>query len=180
MSRLIVVDDIDKYKFHPAPYIHMVPDDANAESYKRGWNDAIDVIVSEAQIVERSKTVSYGEWEKVRGGWVNQRENKKGMWLETDSHEPCWYKCDQCGRLSDIKEAYCPACGSLMGNTSCVSDARDVNTTDDKGETSCCQNCRCSGRMTAYPSCCYCMAFDVYVDPACSCEWYLPVGGSDG
>ena len=51
-------------------------------------------------------------------------ERKKGEWLETDSHEPCWYKCDQCGRLSDIKEIYCPTCGASMANTTCGADMR--------------------------------------------------------
>ena len=51
-------------------------------------------------------------------------ERKKGKWLETDSHEPCWYKCDQCGRLSDIKEIYCPTCGASMVNTTCGADMR--------------------------------------------------------
>lgn len=51
-------------------------------------------------------------------------EHKTGKWLETDSHEPCWYKCDQCGRLSDIKEIYCPTCGASMVNTMCGADMR--------------------------------------------------------
>ena len=46
-------------------------------------------------------------------------ERKTGKWIETDSHEPCWFKCDQCGRLSDIKEIYCPTCGASMANTTC-------------------------------------------------------------
>lgn len=41
-------------------------------------------------------------------------EPKKGKWIETDSHEPCWYKCDQCGRLHDFLDAYCPNCGADM------------------------------------------------------------------
>ena len=41
-------------------------------------------------------------------------ERKKGKWLETDSHEPCWFKCDQCGRLHDFLDSYCPNCGCSM------------------------------------------------------------------
>ncbi len=41
-------------------------------------------------------------------------ERKKGKWLITDSHEPCWYKCDQCGRLYDFLDNYCPNCGARM------------------------------------------------------------------
>lgn len=51
-------------------------------------------------------------------------ERKTGKWIETDSHEPCWFKCDQCGRLSDIKEIYCPTCGASMANTTCGADMR--------------------------------------------------------
>lgn len=40
--------ELNKVKFHPLPYTHITPTDADAESYKRGWNDAIDAIVSEA------------------------------------------------------------------------------------------------------------------------------------
>ena len=51
-------------------------------------------------------------------------ERKTGKWIETDSNEPCWFKCDQCGRLSDIKEIYCPTCGASMANTTCGADMR--------------------------------------------------------
>lgn len=54
-------------------------------------------------------------------------ERKTGKWIETDSHEPCWFKCDQCGRLSDIKEIYCPTCGASMANTTCGVDMRGEN-----------------------------------------------------
>ena len=39
-----------------------------------------------------------------------------GVWFETDEHEPCWYKCSKCGRLSDIQEKFCPECGPRMAN----------------------------------------------------------------
>lgn len=51
-------------------------------------------------------------------------ERKTGKWIETDSYEPCWFKCDRCGRLSDIKEIYCPTCGASMVNTTCGADMR--------------------------------------------------------
>ena len=54
-------------------------------------------------------------------------ERKTGKWIETDSYEPCWYKCDQCGRLSDIKEIYCPTCGASMVNTTCGADMSGGN-----------------------------------------------------
>lgn len=46
--KYIDVYELNKAKFHPLPYTHITPTDADAESYKRGWNDAIDAIVSEA------------------------------------------------------------------------------------------------------------------------------------
>ena len=86
--------------------------------------EAVAVMIDEQPTIEERKTVSDEEWIKARGGWTNQPERKKGKWLETDSHEPCWYKCDQCGRLSDIKEIYCPTCGASMVNTTCGADMR--------------------------------------------------------
>lgn len=43
-----------------------------------------------------------------------QPERKKGKWLELDFTEAWEYKCDQCGRLSDFEENYCPNCGADM------------------------------------------------------------------
>ncbi len=37
-----------------------------------------------------------------------------GVWINTDGNEPCRYKCNACGRLSDIRENYCPNCGARM------------------------------------------------------------------
>lgn len=48
MGKHIDADELNKVKFHPLPYTHITPTDADAESYKRGWNDAIDAIVGEA------------------------------------------------------------------------------------------------------------------------------------
>lgn len=41
-------------------------------------------------------------------------ERKKGKWLELDFTEAWDYKCDQCGKLSDFEENYCPNCGADM------------------------------------------------------------------
>lgn len=41
-------------------------------------------------------------------------EPKKGKWLELDFTEAWEYKCDQCGKLSDFEENYCPSCGADM------------------------------------------------------------------
>ena len=41
-------------------------------------------------------------------------ERKKGKWIELDFTEAWEYKCDQCGRLSDFKDNFCPYCGADM------------------------------------------------------------------
>ena len=70
--------------------------------------------INDLPTIEERKTVSNEEWTKVRGGWTNQPERNRGKWLETDSHEPCWFKCNQCGRLYDFLDNYCPNCGAKM------------------------------------------------------------------
>lgn len=45
-------DAIMSAKFHPLPYTHITPTDADAESYKRGWNDALDAVVDNAPSAE--------------------------------------------------------------------------------------------------------------------------------
>ena len=62
-------------------------------------NTKIKVLITFADKVNRMPTIE---------------ERKRGKWLETDSHEPCWYKCDQCGRLHDFLDNYCPNCGADM------------------------------------------------------------------
>lgn len=107
-----------------------------------------DALIKEAMELyckdcERRKGVKNGKWKIVysigdapcracgTGDMIDEledaptiEERKTGKWLETDSHEPCWFKCDQCGRLSDIKEIYCPTCGASMANTTCGADMR--------------------------------------------------------
>lgn len=39
---------------------------------------------------------------------------KHGRWIETDRNDPCYYVCSLCGKRSDFKENYCPACGADM------------------------------------------------------------------
>lgn len=36
-------------KFHPYPFTQITPTDVEAESYKRGWNDALDAVVEDAR-----------------------------------------------------------------------------------------------------------------------------------
>ena len=41
-------------------------------------------------------------------------ERKTGEWIELDFTQAWEYKCDQCGRLSDFKDNFCPNCGADM------------------------------------------------------------------
>lgn len=41
-------------------------------------------------------------------------ERKTGEWIELDFTEAWEYKCDQCGRMSDFKDNFCPNCGADM------------------------------------------------------------------
>lgn len=53
--RPIDADELSKVKFHPLPYTHIVPADLlkeQTEAYERGWNDAIDAIIENAETVE--------------------------------------------------------------------------------------------------------------------------------
>ena len=86
--RAIDADALNSIKFHPLPYTHITPSDADAESYKRGWNDAIDSIIENAPTIEP--------------------ERKKGKWIDDN--------CSECGfyvHHGDMRN-YCPKCGAKM------------------------------------------------------------------
>lgn len=98
--RLIDADELPKVKFHALPYTHIVPSDLKGlqtEAYERGWNDAIDAIVENAEtadVVERKQ----GRWEYVDyGGFGN------------------WH-CTACRKIAIVNgnENYCPNCGADM------------------------------------------------------------------
>ena len=79
---------------------------------------------------DRLQTLSYDDWNQgVPTTWASafavcadiveamptfEPERKKGKWLELDFAEAWEYKCDQCGRLSDFEENFCPWCGARM------------------------------------------------------------------
>ena len=51
--KLIDADKLYKIKYHPLPYSHIIPTDAEPDSYMRGWNDAIDAIVAEEPTIDQ-------------------------------------------------------------------------------------------------------------------------------
>lgn len=62
--RLIDADELNKVKFHPLPYTHIVPADllkAQTEAYERGWNDAIDAIIENAETIEPQQWIPVTE-----------------------------------------------------------------------------------------------------------------------
>lgn len=63
MGDLISKSALKAVKFHPLPYTHIVPTDAAAESYKWGWNDAIDAIIESAPTID---AVPVGAYEQTR------------------------------------------------------------------------------------------------------------------
>lgn len=50
---LISRHDILSAKFHQLPYTHITPTDTDAESYKRGWNDALDAVADNTSSVNQ-------------------------------------------------------------------------------------------------------------------------------
>lgn len=60
--RMIDADELYKAKFHGVAEI-VPPDEYNAESYKRGWNDAIDAITDESctPTIEKEQWIPCGE-----------------------------------------------------------------------------------------------------------------------
>ena len=89
-------EELRKLKFHPLPYTHITPSDVNAESYKRGWNDAVDSIVENASTLTLVKT---------------------GHWVENDEGD---FHCSECNAIVESDEqfrhywGYCYHCGAKM------------------------------------------------------------------
>ena len=77
-------------KFHPLPYTHITPTDADAESYKRGWNDALDAVADNAPSAEA-----------VHGEWIDT-----GNWMGVE--------CSRCKCHSRYVTPFCPQCGARM------------------------------------------------------------------
>lgn len=100
--RMIDADELYRAKFHGVAEI-VPPDEHSPESYKRGWNDAIDAITDESC----TPTV---EPERKKGRWININDSEK-------------YQCSECGvtmwfpkSLDVTPDTYifCPHCGAEM------------------------------------------------------------------
>ena len=45
---------------------------------------------------------------------VLEYQPRVGRWIKGTMEDPCYYICNVCGRLVDVKEDFCPSCGSKM------------------------------------------------------------------
>lgn len=104
MKSYIAVDDLNRSKFHPLPYTHIIPADIkDAEVYERGWNDAIDAIIENAPTAD-------------------VRENVHAEWLPYEFGTKRWHKCSACGIADEYinekgleaRREFCPHCGAQM------------------------------------------------------------------
>lgn len=98
--RLIDADNLESIKFHSLPYTHITPTDADAESYKRGWNDAIDSIIENEPTIEPD-------------------QEKPAKWIiyevaNCDGEPPIAWECPECGEVVNCKYKFCPECGKPM------------------------------------------------------------------
>lgn len=68
--RLINVDEIYRAKFHGVAEI-FPPDEQNVESYKRGWNDALDAVADDSctLTIEPHKWIPCSERLPEKYGW---------------------------------------------------------------------------------------------------------------
>ena len=72
--RLIDANELPKVKFHPLPYTHVVPADLIGEmshAYERGWNDAIDAIVENAEAVDAVPVVRCKDCDRHNGNYCH-------------------------------------------------------------------------------------------------------------
>ena len=92
MPRLIDVDALEDAKFHSIE--NWTP--IESASWQRGWNDAIDAIISNAPTVDPVK----------HGHWIAHGKAFMGATIEA---------CSECGELlCGYNKAYCPNCGAKM------------------------------------------------------------------
>ena len=98
MTKYIDADTLKSAKFHPLPYTHIVPDDVNAESYKRGWNDALDAAAEElpaADVVEviRCKDCCWYEIAQLKADGTEDKRYKPSYCDLTDRYRHKNYFC---------------------------------------------------------------------------------------
>lgn len=71
MMLLIDSDYLQSIKFHPLPYMQITPPDVAPESYKRGWNDVVDVVLNDADPVVKCSHCKKYDRHNHRCKWWN-------------------------------------------------------------------------------------------------------------
>lgn len=131
--RLIDADALGAVKFHPLPYTHITPSGANAESYKWGWNDAIDAIMESAPTID---PVVHGEW--VKGGNSIEVFHNCSICGNTVWGYNLPKYCDECGAKMDGGEQRYEdefdVCDSRNGCVGCVHHICNLEQTKERGE----------------------------------------------
>ena len=106
--RAIDADALNSIKFHQLPYTHIVPNDVNAESYERGWNDAVDAIIDDAPTIEP---------ERKTGRWIYGEKDWQDGWYcsKCKGFVPWDYDFYGLNNIDFIKDfKTCPFCDSKM------------------------------------------------------------------
>ena len=119
MMLLIDSDYLQSIKFHPLPYMQITPPDVAPESYKRGWNDVVDVVLNDADPVVRCADCVHRdtryEWHgdyncrlhhepKSLDFFCSDGERKPDLSLGTDN------RCVCCGEIIPEGAQVCPTC----------------------------------------------------------------------
>ena len=97
--RLIDADELLKCKFHPLPYTHITPTDVNAESYKRGWNDALDAVADNAPTID--PVVRCKDCENWERDWSTLSESSSHFCPMMDTFTEPDEFCSRAERRSD-------------------------------------------------------------------------------
>ena len=101
--RLIDADELYRAKFHGVGEI-FPPDEQNVESYKRGWNDALDAVADESctLTIEPHKWIPCSERLPEKYGWYQVTlkdgrvsrlyyDYKSGRWIDNVRKQRCCY-----------------------------------------------------------------------------------------
>lgn len=113
MPEYINRSELAKGKYHPLPYTHITPPDVDVESYKRGWNDAIDAAIDAipaADVVE----VRHESWKDIGIMWIDKTNQPDGIsTMFCPACERYATRIYYYGNPTDMMN-FCPNCGAKM------------------------------------------------------------------
>ena len=95
MDDYISRQDISSAKFHPLPYTHIVPSNVDEESYKTGWNDALDSVIqcapaADVQPITLESAIDY--LHKI--GWMQDHDRQMTQ-MSADVQPIRWIPCSE-------------------------------------------------------------------------------------